>query len=151
MGEAGIGRRPVAAAGAIFLAVTCLLLFFHAGRLIFSPDEGILLEAAQRMLGGKTLYIDFFGYMDPGSYWLQELVFRFAGLSLHAARLIVILDFALQCALLFWLVARLGYRHTAWAVTALFFLLRSLQPQSDPAGTSLGQRRALVAGGDAGP
>jgi hypothetical protein len=128
MGEAGIARRPAAAAGAVFLAVTCLLLFFHAGRLIFSPDEGILLEAAQRMLGGKKLYIDFFGYMSPGSYWLQELVFRFAGLSLRAARLIVILDFALQCSLIFWLVSRFGYRGTAWAVTALFFLFEASNP-----------------------
>ena len=46
--------------------------------------------------------------MSPGSYWLQALVFRLLGVSLWTGRLIVIFDFALQCALVFWLAAQLA-------------------------------------------
>lgn len=101
--------RPAAAAGLVFIAVAAVLSFFHGNRLIFSPDEGIILEEAQRMLAGNRLYVDFYGNMSPGSYWLQEFAFRCLGLTLRAGRLIVSLDFALQCAIVFWLIARAGY------------------------------------------
>jgi hypothetical protein len=128
MSAAALIRRPITAAGLIFAAVAGLLLAYHANRLVFSPDEGIILDAAERMLGGKKLYVDFFGYMSPGSYWLQELVFRYLGLSLRAGRVMVILDFALQCALVFWLVAAAGHRITAWGATALFFCFEATNP-----------------------
>jgi len=94
-------------ATAIFLIVTALLLAFHGQRMVLTNDEGIVLESAQRMAAGGRIYVDFFGYMSPGSYWLQELVFRLFGFALWTGRLIVILDFSLQCALVYWLVARL--------------------------------------------
>src|SRR5262249_42877004 len=93
--------------------------------LVFSPDEGIVLDAAEQMLRGKKLYVDFYGNMSPGSFWLQELVFRFLGLSLRAGRIIVVLDFALQCALVFWLIACAGHQKTGWAATVLFFLFEA--------------------------
>lgn len=121
-------RKPVFAAGLIFCAVAALMLAFYANRLIFSPDEGIILNAAQQMLGGKTLYVDFFGYMSPGSYWLQEFVFRWLGLSLRTGRVVVILDFALQCSLVFWLLAAAGHRSAGWAAATLFFCLEAGNP-----------------------
>src|SRR5690349_7235773 len=85
------------AAALLFLAVASVVLAFHANRVVATNDEGIILDAAQRILAGAHPYADFFGYMSPGSYWLQALVFRIFGVALWSGRLIVIFDFALQC------------------------------------------------------
>src|SRR6266496_2385000 len=105
---------------AIFLATAALLLAMHGQRMVLTNDEGIVLESAQRMVAGERIYVDFFGYMSPGSYWLQALVFRLFGVALWTGRLIVILDFAVQSALVYWLVARLSSWRTATAVTLTF-------------------------------
>ena len=83
-----------------------MLLALHGQRMVMTNDEGIVLESAQRMAAGGRIYVDFFGYMSPGSYWLQALVFKLLGVALWTGRLIVILDFALQCALVYWLAAQ---------------------------------------------
>lgn len=104
----------------IFLAAATALLFFHGNLLVFTNDEGIILEPAQRMLAGARPYVDFFAYMSPGSYWLQDAVFHAFGVSLWTARLLVILDFSLQCALIYWLTARLAGAKPAVAVPLAF-------------------------------
>jgi hypothetical protein len=121
-------RRPAAAAWTIFFAVACTLLCLHANRLILSLDEGVVLEAAQRMLHGKRLYTDFFVPVSPGSFWLRELAFRLLGLSLRAGRLMVILDFAALCALTFSLVARLVSWKAGLAVVVVYFGLVASNP-----------------------
>jgi len=86
-----------------------------------TSDEGIYLDAAERILHGQKPYVDFFGYMSPGSFWMQALAFRLFGLTLAAGRVLVILYVALECALIYWLVQRFASRAAA-IVTALFFL-----------------------------
>ena len=107
-------------AAAIFLTVAALLLAMHGQRMVMTNDEGIVLESAQRIASGGRIYVDFFGYMSPGSYWLQALVFKLLGVALWTGRLIVILDFALQCALVYWLAVRLASWRAAAAVTLTF-------------------------------
>jgi hypothetical protein len=116
------------AAALLFLGIASMLFVFHANHVVATNDEGIVLDAAQRMLSGARPYADFFAYMSPGSYWLQEVVFRIFGVSLWSGRIIVILDFSLQCAMLFWLVARFASRTAAWAVTAMFFGFQIADP-----------------------
>src|SRR5271165_274553 len=111
---------PVKMAAVIFLAMTTLLLLFHGNRMVFTNDEGILLEPAQRLAHGAVPYVDFFGYMSPGSYWLQSAIFRCFGVSLWAGRMPVILDLALQCALVFWLTERLSSLIPALAAAVAF-------------------------------
>ena len=94
-------------AGLVFAATLCLLFLLEGSRVVFTNDEGIILEAAQRMVQGERLYVDFFGYMSPGGYWLQSLAFRALGISLPAARAVVFTDFALQAAVLAWLASGL--------------------------------------------
>ena len=84
-------------------------------------DEGIYLDAAQRILRGQKPYVDFFGYMTPGSFWAQALAFRVFGVTLAAGRVLVISYVAVECALIYWLVERFASRGTA-IVTALLFL-----------------------------
>ncbi|HLJ18513.1 MAG TPA: glycosyltransferase family 39 protein [Bryobacteraceae bacterium] len=105
---------------AIFFLTAILLLIVHGNRLVFTADEGFLLEPAQRMAEGARPYLDFFGHLSPGSYWLQALMFRLFGISLWTARLPVILDFSLQCALVYWVTARLASVRSAVAVLLMF-------------------------------
>ncbi len=126
------GRRFTtigAIATLIFAVVSLGLLWLHGNRLVFNNDEGIIFDAAARMLHGQTLYRDFFGYMSPGSYWLQEAVFRLFGVNLLAGRLVVILDFAVECSLLFWLTARLTGKMTGIIVAVLFFAFQATSPE----------------------
>jgi 4-amino-4-deoxy-L-arabinose transferase-like glycosyltransferase len=108
-----------------------LLVFFGAALFLFwtfgnrltlgTNDEGIYLEAAWRILHGQKLYVDFFGYMTPGSYWTQVLAFRLLGMTQIAGRAPVIFYLSLDCALIYWLVARYASR-AAGFVTSLLFL-----------------------------
>src|SRR5579872_2195665 len=98
--------EPFRIAAAIFLSVAAVVLAVHGNRVVVTNDEGILLDAAQRVALGERPYVDFWAYMSPGSYWLQAAVFRLFGVSLLTGRLIVIFDFSVQCALVFWLASR---------------------------------------------
>jgi hypothetical protein len=113
---------------AIFAAAALLLARFEMSRLVLNIDEGILLDASERMVHGQRLYVDFFAYLAPGSFWLQELAFRILGTSLAAGRLIVCLDFSLQCAVIFWLMARLGHPRAGLLTVLVFFGLEASNP-----------------------
>jgi 4-amino-4-deoxy-L-arabinose transferase-like glycosyltransferase len=106
----------------VFFATASLLAWMFGNRLILGTnDEGIYLDASERILHGQKLYLDFFGYMTPGSFWMQALAFRLMGVTLAAGRAPVIFYIALECALIYWLVARHASRGAA-IVTTLFFL-----------------------------
>jgi hypothetical protein len=107
---------------ALFAAVAALLWWLVGHRLILgTSDEGIYLDAAERILYGQKPYVDFFGYMTPGSFWMQALSFQVFGITLAAGRVLVVLYVAAECALVYWLVERFASRGTA-IVTALLFL-----------------------------
>jgi Dolichyl-phosphate-mannose-protein mannosyltransferase len=118
-----------ASAALIFAVVSLGLLWLHGNRLVLNNDEGIILDAAARMLHGENLYRDFYGNMSPGSFWLQEAAFRLFGVSLWAGRLVVIFDFAVECALLFWLTARLAGKKAGFAAAVLFFAFQATAPE----------------------
>ena len=50
------------------------------------PDEGIVLQGAQRILRGEVLYRDFFSFFTPGSYYFLALLFKVFGSSFLVAR-----------------------------------------------------------------
>jgi 4-amino-4-deoxy-L-arabinose transferase-like glycosyltransferase len=121
--ETVLERWLHAAPLAVFLGAALLLLWMFGNRLILGTnDEGIYLDAAERILHGQKPYVDFFGYMSPGSFWMQALAFRLFGVTLAAGRVLVILYVALECALIYWLVERFASRAAA-IITALFFLV----------------------------
>jgi hypothetical protein len=122
-------RLHGALAASIFLLVAGALWMLAGNRLVFTNDEGLILDAALRMLRGQRLYQDFFGPLTPGSFWIQAGIFRLLGVSFHATRLMVILDFAVQCGMFFWLAARLAGTRTGLAAAALFFAFQSATPE----------------------
>ena len=101
-------------AGVVFAVVFLLLLLIDRNRLLFGTnDEGIYLDTANRMLHGERLYAAFFGYMSPGVYWVQEAFLRVFGVNMMAGRLPVLLYFSVECAMVYWLTARLASRGAA--------------------------------------
>ena len=107
---------------AIFAGAALLLLWIFGNRLILATnDEGIYLDAAERIVHGQKPYVDFFGYMSPGSFWMQALAFQLFGMTMTAGRVLVLLYVALEAALIYWIVARFASRSAA-VLTALFFL-----------------------------
>ena len=120
--------RALRAALLLTLAVAAILFSLHGSRFVATNDEGILLEPAQRLAEGQRPYVDFFGYMSPGSYWIQAAVFRLFGVSLLSARIPVILGFALQCGLVLWFAARLASFRAALITALLFFGFQIADP-----------------------
>src|SRR5919109_2828428 len=64
----------------IFLSSLGYLLLFRRYTSI-EPDEGIVLQGAQRLLRGQVLYRDFFSYFTPGSYYWLAFLFKIFGSS----------------------------------------------------------------------
>jgi hypothetical protein len=113
-------------AGIVFGVVFLLLLLIDRNRLLFGTnDEGIYLDAAARMLHGEKLYADFFGYISPGVYWVQETFFRVFGMTLEAGRLAVLLYFSFECALVYWLTTCFAPRGAAFFAAFLFFAIQA--------------------------
>lgn len=114
---------------AVFAGTAALLWILFAHRLILGTnDEGIYLDGAERIVHGQKLYADFFGYMTPGSFWIQALAFRLFGVTQAAGRVPVIFDVAIECALIFWLVQRYASRACAWATTLWFLAFAIADP-----------------------
>lgn len=112
----------------LFAAVLGLLLVVQGNHLVYTNDEGIILDASRRMVEGEHPYVDFFGYMSPGSYWLQAAVFQLFGVSLRAGRLVVLADLAALCAMILWLTARFASRRAGWIAALLFLAFQATQP-----------------------
>jgi hypothetical protein len=113
----------------VFFGAAVLLAWMFGHRLILGTcDEGIYLDAGERIARGQKLYVDFFGYMTPGSFWIQALAFRLLGVTLAAGRAPVIFYLALECALIYWLVERYASRATATVTTLLFLVFQTADP-----------------------
>jgi len=65
--------------------VSYLCVFLRYSTL--EPDEGIVLQGAERILRGELPYRDFFSFYTPGSFYLVAGLFRVFGDSFAVARL----------------------------------------------------------------
>ena len=89
-----------------FIFIFCfayLLVFRHYATL--EPDEGIVLQGAERILAGQIPYRDFFSFYTPGSYYLLAGLFRVFGDSFAVARISLALVGAI-CSVLTYVLAR---------------------------------------------
>src|SRR5262249_9670255 len=73
---------------ALIAALLCVP-FFHI--IYWLSDEGVLLNGAERLLRGNTLYVDFFEFLPPGGFVLTAAWFKIAGISVGSARSLAIL------------------------------------------------------------
>src|ERR1044071_3009268 len=98
------GTLDSAVASGIFLvclAYLCLFLRYTT----LEPDEGIVLQGAERILRGEIPYRDFFSFYTPGSFYLISIVFRLFGDSFVIARFSLAVAGAI-CSVIAYLLAR---------------------------------------------
>ena len=104
---------------AVFLLSVCYLSFFLRFTTI-EPDEGILLQGAQRILLGQVMYRDFFSFLTPGSFYLHAALFQIFGNSFMVARTWLAVNGGVFSVIFYLLSRRVCSRFTALiAVTLL--------------------------------
>lgn len=83
------------------------------------PDEGIILQGAQRILDGQVLYRDFFSFFTPGSYYWTALLFKIFGNSFFVARSALAVLGGIMAAICYLLSRRVCSRKVAITVIGL--------------------------------
>ena len=87
------------------------------------PDEGIVLQGAQRILHGQVLYRDFFSYFTPGSYYSLALLFKVFGSSFMVARTALAVVGAIFAAIAYLLMRRVCSTKASLFVASLVTLI----------------------------
>jgi 4-amino-4-deoxy-L-arabinose transferase-like glycosyltransferase len=118
--ETGEGREHYVVVVLFLFSLAYLSFFRHVNAM--EPDEGILLQGAQRILVGQVLYRDFFSFYTPGSYYLLALLFRACGSSIIVARSFL----AFAGALLSLLTYRLARRVCSRKIAVTFAVLTTI-------------------------
>ncbi|MCU1269417.1 MAG: hypothetical protein JWN74_711 [Acidobacteriaceae bacterium] len=70
----------------LVFVIALLYLFLFRRYSAMDPDEGIVLQGAERILHGEVPYRDFFSFYTPGSFYLLAGIFRVFGDSFIVAR-----------------------------------------------------------------
>ena len=78
-----LSERAVIAA--LFIS-SCLYMLVFRRVVNMEPDEGIVLQGAQRIMAGQVPYRDFFTFYTPGSFYFTALLFKIFGDSILTAR-----------------------------------------------------------------
>ena len=76
-------------AAAVFV-LSFVYLYIFRRYATMEPDEGIILQGAQRVLSGEILYRDFFSFFTPGSYYFLAIIFKTFGNSFTVARMVLV-------------------------------------------------------------
>ncbi|HET9399470.1 MAG TPA: glycosyltransferase family 39 protein, partial [Candidatus Acidoferrales bacterium] len=108
----------------IFLLGCCYLWLFRRFTMM-DPDEGIILQGAQRILNGQVLYRDFFSFLTPGSFYQTALVLRIFGNSIVVARTMLVVVGALVSSISYLLARRVCSRAVAIS-TAILVIVATL-------------------------
>lgn len=103
----------------IILVLSFLYLCVFRRYCWVDPDEGIILQGAQRILDGQVLYRDFFSFLTPGSYYFCALVFRVFGDSYLVAHTALALFGATFSPIAYLLARRVCSRQASLLVTGL--------------------------------
>jgi 4-amino-4-deoxy-L-arabinose transferase-like glycosyltransferase len=108
--------------GAIF-AISILHFSWFYNFVLVSPDEGIALQGAQRILEGQVPYRDFFSFVTPGSYYWTALFFAIFGNSFLVARAVLVAEGAILSVLTYLLARRACSRWSSFLASVSVTLL----------------------------
>jgi hypothetical protein len=103
----------------LVFATTFLYLFIFRKVTNMDPDEGIVVQGAQRILDGQLPYRDFFSFYTPGSFYLTALLFTVFGDSLLVARTALVFFGAMFPVFTYVLAHRTCSRHISLFVAVL--------------------------------
>lgn len=73
-----------------WLALALLAAFFHADHFL-NGDEGVTLNGAWNLYNGRRLYVDFFSFLPPLSFFLLLFVWKIVGLGFWPAKIFSLL------------------------------------------------------------
>ncbi|MFA5050806.1 MAG: glycosyltransferase family 39 protein [Patescibacteria group bacterium] len=73
-----------------WLFLFLILLFFHCARLPNS-DEGVITNGAWNLINHRQLYIDFFEFIPPGSFYLIFWFWKIFGVHFFVAKFLAII------------------------------------------------------------
>jgi len=110
------------AIAAVVFAVTLAYLWLFRRYTSMEPDEGIVLQGAQRILRGEVLYRDFFSFFTPGSYYFLALLFKVFGSSFLATRTALVFFGGIYSTIAYLLARRVCSRGSALFVAGLVTL-----------------------------
>src|SRR5881396_2464551 len=116
------GSRTERAVALTVFVTACAYLFLFRRYTTMDPDEGIILQGAQRILSGEVLYRDFFSFFTPGSYYFLALMFKIFGSSIIVARTTLVMFGASFSAITYVLCRRVCSRGSALFVAAIITL-----------------------------
>jgi len=111
--------NPDRSIGILIFLVSLAYLYLFRRYTMMEPDEGIILQGAERVLHGQVPYRDFFSFYTPGSYYLTAAALKLLGDSLAAARTAVAIGASLVSALNYLLARRVCSRGAALLAAAL--------------------------------
>jgi hypothetical protein len=104
-----------------FLFIFLILLFFHTRGLIIH-DEGYILNSAERIITGQTIYKDFHFAYTPLSVYFVGFSFLLFGKSIFASRMLMILLSFYSSILIFKIIKRATKRDIYALLTSLLYV-----------------------------
>jgi hypothetical protein len=105
-------------AAGVFLA-SCAYLCLFVRYTLLDPDEGIILQGAQRILHGQVLYRDFFSFYTPGSYYFLAVIFWIFGDSFFVARATLVAYGGIFAVFAYWMARRTCSRNRSLLIAYL--------------------------------
>ncbi|MBZ5526892.1 MAG: glycosyltransferase family 39 protein [Acidobacteriia bacterium] len=106
----------------LLFGLTCAYLYLFRRYSAMDPDEGIILQGAQRILRGEVLYRDFFSFYTPGSYYFLAALFKIFGNSILVARTVLVFFGGIFSVVNYLLARRVCSRGSALCVAAMVTL-----------------------------
>ncbi len=106
----------------LIFVVSLLYLSLFRRFSVMDLDEGIILQAAERILHGQVPYRDFFMFYTPGSAYLVAALFKVFGDSFAVARSSIAVAGAVCTAITYVLSRRVCSRNIALLAAALSML-----------------------------
>ncbi len=94
-------------------AVSIVYLWPFRSYTTLNGDEGIVLQAAERILHGQVLYRDAFSFVTPGAFYFLALIFKIFGSSYLVARTVLVVYGGLFSVLTYLLARRVCSRWNA--------------------------------------
>lgn len=107
--------------------LTALLIILHSNHLLNS-DEGHTLNGAWNILNGKKIYVDFFEFFAPGSYYLLALWWKIFSVSYLSAKILSLIIILVGAIGLYHLARYFNIKQWTWLPPLLFILASSTWP-----------------------
>jgi len=104
-----------------FLISFLLLLFFHT-RGVIVHDEGYVLNSAEKVLAGQTIYKDFHFSYTPGSVYAVAVSFIIFGHSVFSSRIIMIFGSFMSTLLIFSITKKITKRDIYGYINSTIFI-----------------------------